>query len=301
MKTTLQLTLLLLAGCGDNIDARLAWGIGVAHLDKASFARTDLIPHLDIPTYDGSGQAVHPDILVENDHRYLLAFTPYPFTDARFENPSIAIGPDGVSFYEPSPGVNPLVPPPPKDHNNDPDLRRDPLTGQYVVMYLQTERPERQQLVELRSSDLISWDRSVVIDYDLATGAPFIVSPAVVGTALFDVRLGMPNVIERMDAPWTPSTAHPINIDMHGITPWHIDVFPLRLGHAMLISGYTDDFEHQDLYIATSDDLETWTLRTTPLLQHLDPALGDVATLYRSTGADLGSELVVWYSMQYQP
>ncbi|MBA3458908.1 MAG: hypothetical protein H0T46_03035 [Deltaproteobacteria bacterium] len=168
------------------------------------------------------------------------------------------------------------------------------------MLYLETLRPERQRLVELRSRDLHTWNRSDVIEYDLAAGAPFIVSPAVTGTVLFDVRLGTPNVIERMAAPWAPVTSRPINIDMHGITPWHIDVFPFRSGHAMLISGYAEDFTRQDLYIATSNDLETWTLRETPLLTHLDPALG-VETLYRATGVDRGPDLVVWYSMQYAP
>src|SRR4051812_16680124 len=186
MNATLRALLGLLAACGDNIDGRLEWGVGVAHFDKTSFARTDLVPQIVIPTYDGSGQVVHPDILVEQSDRYVLAYTPYPFTNGRFENPSIAISSDGLTFHEVAPGVNPIAAAPPTDHNDDPDLRRDPLTGEYVVLYLETERPDRQRVVELRSRDLITWNRSDVIDYDLAGGAPFIVSPAVVGTTLFD-------------------------------------------------------------------------------------------------------------------
>jgi hypothetical protein len=290
---------LLAAACSDDSDPRLAWGVGVARFDLATLDRTSLTPRIALPTYEQSGQAVHPDILVEPD-RYVLAYTPYPYANAAFENPSIAVGPDGYSFYEPAPGVNPIVPTPPTDHNDDPDLRFDEATGEYAMLYLETRRPDYQLLVELRSRDLISWSSATAITYDLAGGAPFIVSPAVLGTALYDVRLGSPHVLERLDEPWDWRTAIPLSIEMHGVTPWHVDALPLGGSFALLISGFRDDFEHQDLYLATSSDLVRWTLREEPLLAFDDPALG-VETLYRSTGAVIGDELVVWYSSQYLP
>jgi len=285
--------------CGDSIESRLAWGVGVARFDLTTFDRTALTPHIAIPTYDGSGQVVHPDMLVEPD-RYVLAYTPYPYSNGAFENPSIAVGPDGYSFHEPAPGVNPLAPTPPTDHNDDPDLRFDAATGEYAMLYLETRRPDAQLLVELRSRDLITWSSKTAITYDLTAGAPFIVSPAVLGTSLYDVRLGEPHFLERLDEPWDWRTAMRLAIDMRGVTPWHVDVLPLGNSFALLISGFRDDFEHQDLYLATSSDLMQWTLRDQPLLAFDDPALG-VETLYRSTGAVIGDELVVWYSMQYAP
>ena len=290
---------LIAPACGDDIDPGLAWGVGVARFDLVNLDRTELTPRIELPTYEHSGQVVHPDILVEPD-RYLLAYTPYPYSNGAFENPSIAVGPDGYSFYEPAPGVNPLVPTPPTDHNDDPDLRFDAATGEYAMLYLETRRPDFQLLVELRSRDLISWSSKTVIHYDLTGGAPFIVSPAVLGTALYDVRLGAPHVLERLDPPWDWRTATPLSIDMRGITPWHVDALLFGNRFALLISGFRDKFEHQDLYLATSSDLVTWTLRPEPLLAFDDPALG-VETLYRSTGAVIGDELVVWYSMQYAP
>jgi hypothetical protein len=53
--------------------------------------------------------------------------------------------------------VNPLVPAPATDHNDDPDLRFDEATGEYAMLSLETRRPDSQSLVELRSRDLISW------------------------------------------------------------------------------------------------------------------------------------------------
>ena len=290
---------LISPACGDNIDPGLAWGVGVARFELPTLARVDVTTRISIPTYEHSGQVVHPDILVEDD-RYLLAYTPYPYSDGRYENPSIAISDDGYTFREVAPGVNPLAPAPATDHNDDPDLRFDAATGEYAMLYLETRRPDYQLLVELRSRDLVTWAGHTAITYDLTAGAPFIVSPAVLGTSLYDVRLGDPHVLERLDEPWDWRTAQPLAIDMQGITPWHVDALPLGGSFALLISGFRDDFTHQDLYLATSHDLVTWTLREEPLLAFDDPALG-VETLYRSTGAVIGGELVVWYSMQYAP
>ena len=66
----------------------------------------------------------------------------------------------------------------------------------------------------------------------------------------------------------------------------------------MLISGLDEEFGKQYVYLATSPDLASWTLRPKPLLSHRDPTL-HVETLYRSTGIVSGNRLVVWYSMTY--
>ena len=57
------------------------------------------------PTYDGSGEAVHPDVvLFANGWRgweYWLVMTPYPSDDTGKENPSILVSHDGASWQEP--------------------------------------------------------------------------------------------------------------------------------------------------------------------------------------------------------
>lgn len=65
---------------------------------------------------------------------------------------------------------NLLVPPPPYDHNDDPDLRRDPVSGKYELLYLETLRPDRQTLVALRSQDLVHWSRRDAIVYEPLAG-----------------------------------------------------------------------------------------------------------------------------------
>jgi hypothetical protein len=69
---------------------------------------------LAIPTYDGSGQCVHPDVIL-NGRRFFsstmtMVMEPYPHGDARYENPSIVISDDGHSWSVPPKLRNPVVP-----------------------------------------------------------------------------------------------------------------------------------------------------------------------------------------------
>jgi len=306
-------------GCHKPRRDKLRWAIGVATFDATALglarARTadpfvDAIRpgRLVIPTYDGSNQATHPDVLLERDAsgaaHLTMAMTPYPFSERLLENPSLVVSDDGMRFTAP-PGVPaPLVPAPAHDHNNDPDLRRDPRTGDYELLYLETLRPERQTLVALRSRDLRAWTRRDAVVYDLPHGAPFIVSPAAIDeggkTYLFYVDTSDHRLYQMVSADgttWDPRTAAPVAIGLGAVKAWHVDAIRGDGAFGLLISGYDEQFEHQDLYLATSPDLATWTLRREPLLGYRDPALG-ATTLYRSTGVVEHGSLVVWYAMQ---
>lgn len=70
-------------------------------------------PPLTIPTSDGSGQAVHPDVRVLkepwNGYRYWMAMTPYPFGDESVEMPEVIASNDGVNWEVPSGLINPIA------------------------------------------------------------------------------------------------------------------------------------------------------------------------------------------------
>jgi len=308
------------AGCRRKTKPKLAWGMGVRTFDATALGLATARspdPFVDgiragriaIPTYDGSNQATHPDVVLERTGgaaRLVMAMTPYPFSNDRFENPSLVVSSDGMAFAPP-PGVhNPIVPAPPFDHNDDPDLRRDPRTGEYELLYLETLRPAKQTLVALRSTDLIAWQRRDAVVFDLAHGAPFVVSPTAIEhdgkTYLFAVESEtklVKTMVSGDGKTWDLATAQTLPLELGAVKPWHIDVVRGERGFAMLISGFDAAFKHQNLYLATSPDLVTWTLRPEPLLAFGDPALG-VESLYRSTGVVEHGTLVVWYSMQYR-
>lgn len=55
---------------------------------------------LPIYTYDGSNQAVHPDILFdEKSDNYVICFTPYPFGIDGYENPCVQFGSDMYNMH----------------------------------------------------------------------------------------------------------------------------------------------------------------------------------------------------------
>ena len=113
-----------------------------------------------------------------------------------FENPSILVSGDGINFFEEKPGLNPLAAPPLVDHNDDPDLFI--YDKNYNILYLETHRPEKQNLILLSSTDRINWT-SRMIHTDYLTGNnsdPFILSPSflsdVTGDYLFYVSKNTP-------------------------------------------------------------------------------------------------------------
>lgn len=240
---------------------------------------------LDIPTYDGSGQAVHPSLLVRDaiplsgnpvagNPRFVLAFTPYTDTDDRVENPSILVSDDGLNFREEKAGLNPLVPAPEKDHNDDPDLFFS--NGRYGILYLETMRPEKQSLVLLESTDRINWEKRVIHEERLDQGSGcFMLSPKYIEkdglSYLFYVnrdaaggyRIEYVTGKDIYSLDFTNRKA----VTVSGLKelPWHLDI--LRhpdggQGYYMLLST-AKDAEKDSRYtlrIAHSQDLVNWKL-----------------------------------------
>jgi|GEM_PF-5004520 hypothetical protein len=95
--------------------------------------------HIITPTYDGSGQSVHPSVLdfkaeygIDSwgGFRYWMALTPYPNFNSTLENPSILVSKDGLNWINATGIKNPLAAKPlgfVKDtYNSDPELVYDP-------------------------------------------------------------------------------------------------------------------------------------------------------------------------------
>lgn len=257
---------------------------------------------LYIPTYDKSNQVVHPDILIlEDSPKYVLAFTPYPNTNDRFENPSIAVSYDGIHFREEKEGINPLVPVPERDHNDDPDLSFH--NGIYSMLYLETVRPEHQNLMLLTSKDRISWNKEILRHETLdGRNDLFMLSPALIysnekcflffveknlkeGNHLFAVSGKDLHSIDFTDT---------IPLTLNGISgkyqPWHVDVFDDgNDGFIMLlcmVTPYSAAKTEYVLFIATSKNLIDWTFQKAPVLMNC----------YRSSGFIKDNVLYIYFS-----
>ena len=232
-----------------------------------------------------------------------MAMTPYPYSKNTFENPSILVSEDGVHFYEEREGLNPLVGPPPYGYNDDPDLVFTNQTGMFYLYYLETMRPDSQNVVLLKSRDAIVWERERVLRYDLQAGDDFILCPSVLqvgsGYRMYYVNISSTaHPIEFLASQdgvcWTKDSPQSIVADYpDGLVPWHIDIFEGDARYFMLCCG---PYEDLNLYLATSTDLVRWDFVEEPILRH-SASFYDSERIYRSSGVVDGDLLVVWFSL----
>jgi hypothetical protein len=257
----------------------------------------DKVFTLSIPTCEGSGQAVHPDILCRsgNSPAFVLAFTPYPFSLDRFENPSVAVSDDGLRFVEEYPGANPLAAAPPRDHNNDPDLfyYEDKLR----MIYLETLRPEKQNLVLLTRGGDGRWSSRIVHTDYLQAGDPLILSPVYARIQHREYFFYVNNTERSIQ--FVPlgkncipdcSARQNVAINMEGRTPWHIDIIPHKNCFYMLICCVRLDGRQKkyDLYAARSEDGHAWVFSPDMLIPNS----------YRATAFFCDDDMYIYFSRQ---
>jgi hypothetical protein len=274
---------------------------------KLESLRYDVPVRLRVPTYDGSDQAVHPDILRTDGpgRTFALAFTPYPFTNDLFENPSIVVSSDGLRFREERRGLNPLAPAPDRDHNDDPDLSL--IDGTYYLFYLETLRPERQNLVLLESRDRLEWTRAAEWNWELRGENP---DPMIVSPALAELNgeffLYYVNTTERpyrveflksaRPDSWDRKTASLPVFDRFPFVPWHVDIVKGTGWHYLILDETEkvgDGERTYDLRLARSADLVHWTVSDRKLL---DGKPFGSRLIYRSTAWCDGGDLFVYFS-----
>jgi hypothetical protein len=295
-----------------------ALGVGGCESPPPTVFDGPLPPRL-IPfaTYDGSGQAVHPDVVHVDavpGGPFWLALTPYPLSDEKLENPSVYRSQDGFVWSEPAPGVNPVVPRPLFDHNSDPDLTWH--DGTFRLVYLETQRREYRPdsssfhlLRCVRSRDGVNWSEpETALRWDLDRD-PLYLSPTLVqGPAGGRVYLvdGPGRRIVWFPWPLSDDRAEPagtLDPGLPGVRPWHLDVFPVPGGWAALLCARgpeAADNTDVDLWLGASPDLERWAFRPEPLLA-AGPALLDTKAVYRSTGLVAQGRLCVWFSARTVP
>jgi hypothetical protein len=226
---------------------------------------------LNLETSDGSGQAVHPDVVHipggfgQKKWPYWMVCTPYPNGDERFENPEIFVSYDGIQWSIPDGARNPVVPSPERadSHHSDPDiLFYDNLLW---MVYRQTIRGSagRENILYLiKSSDGSSW--SVPVEILRENNGTELLSPALIHDGErfllwtienhggeFQVMRRVSEDCELWEAPAPASTSRFAN----GRHPWHIDVIkePGRLS-ALIVSCVTNNGGGARIHYAHSLD-----------------------------------------------
>ena len=277
--------------------------------------RPDALPFdelrpLSIPTYEGSGQVVHPDYAESAEGpgaRHHLAITPYPFGDAHWENPSL-FGGERADHWSLAAGAPSPVVLPDAGYLSDPDLVYLPEARELWLYYRQVTTDNIVRLV--RSIDGVHWSAPAELVRVPNHG---LISPAVVrrgpedwwmwsvnagtigcGAAGTSVELRRSTDGLQWAAPRTIDLAQP------GYSAWHTDVqwIPSRNEFWAVYNGKTaGSCTTPAVFLATSRDGVTWQVGDQPVIaKGRVPQFADI--VYRTTFAydPVTDAVTFWYS-----
>jgi hypothetical protein len=246
---------------------------------------------IDVPTYDGSGQCVHPSVLFYpqswKGHRYWMAFTPYPDGNDQLENPSIAVSEDGIHWQVPAGLSNPIVPSPggSADYLSDPHIGvHDGVMYMIYREYIRSVTPFEERWFILRSMDGIEWEKPVeIMDSTrsihvsacmLHDGSQFVIYFVTYTAGTFQA---IQKIVCTGDPLCKEQWSEPQDITLtglpSGVWPWHLDVtlqpdgcWDMLLTTCTGIGGI-----NCRLHYAHSTDGNLWHTSTEPFIQPAHP------------------------------
>jgi hypothetical protein len=313
------ITITACSGGGDQVASSLAPPVDNSEIDEAEIPGNALVALTLIatPTYDGSGELVHPDAVVFpqrwQGRRYWVSATPYPTGNPKYENPSIYQGYTSRQMLPPTGVNNPLAQPGALGgYLSDPDMLYDPDRNELRMYYRQTAGTS-DLLFMMTSQNGVQWSAPQRV----FTGMRYeLISPAIVRESasswrmwsVYAVAQGCYSLIEEMSLVQRRSTdgvtwgePEAVNLRIPGRVPWHLDVqyIPSKQEYWALIAAYPQgtSCSRTAIFFARSVDGTNWTVAPNPLLGPYEfGPLNDL--VYRSTfhyheGSDAVS---VWFS-----
>ena len=283
----------------------------VAFVDPSALPERIPLRAIALTTYDGSGQAVHPDVVLPppdgSTDSPRLAITPYPWGNAGFENPSLYVG-DGYDVWSVPVGVsNPIVRPS-GGYLSDPDILWVDDRRELWLFYRQVT--SENEILVARSGDGVRWDapRVVVRAPNHQAVSPTVVRRSASEWLMWSVNAGpvgcsssRTTVELRRSSDglfWSAPTA--VSLSQNGVFPWHLEVQwipPLGQYWALFNGKVSGSCTTDAVYLATSGDGVTWRTYPAPVLRRgAIPELADI--VYRATFSyDAARDLVsIWHS-----
>lgn len=234
-----------------------------------------------IPTYDGSGQNVHPSVMDAAAHgmtnwrgyRYWMGMTPYPLGQAGYENPSVVASHDGYTWVVPSGLTNPLeYGPSATNYNSDTELLYDPAGDRLVLLWRRVDVAARAERIRgAWSADGVTWNAAgeilAVVGAD--TKAASLLSPAIAQVSPSDWRMvtigtseptTAPSQLRTAPSPFGPWSA-PVTVTLAGspvavTNPWHFGMTYLN----GVFYGLLDLRDGYGIVCCTSLDAQTWAV-----------------------------------------
>ena len=290
---------------------------GIASVVFVAFVDANALPDrlplrgIAFTTFDGSGQVVHPDVVMPPfeglDDAPRMVITPYPGGNASFENPSVFVGDARDSWRVPPGLTNPVVKPS-GGYLSDPDIVWLPDRHELWLYYRHVNADN--EILVASSSDGTQWGPSRLV---LRAPNHQAVSPTVVRRAPRDWFMWTVNAgpagcssasttveLRRSADGVTWSSPATVALSQPGVFAWHLEVqWIAALGEywAMFNGKVAGSCTTDALYLATSADGLTWRTYRSPILRRgAIPEFADI--VYRATFAyEADRDLVsIWHS-----
>ena len=262
---------------------------------------------LNIKTYDGHDQPMHPDIVYIdkgfNGYKYWMAYTPYPNMNDDFENPCIGASNDGINWDTPKSIRNPIVLPPDDmeegGHFSDTDIVYD--NGNLYVYFVYNKMgvlgPSR--FYRVASKDGINWSKAELVYKCTAPNPISGYSPGVIkgkaGYKMWYTSEGntLSMISSKDGKEWSDYKKCNINID--GWTVWHVNVIETDLGYEGLMCATDKKIKNRALFYIKSSDGINWESSSEPIIYPTKSGW-DSSEIYRSTFLKQNGVYRVWYS-----
>ena len=206
----------------------------IARMNTREILKFGVSKLLFIPTYDGSMQAVHPDIIQWNDE-FWLTCTPYPYGVDTYENPSIYHSKDINQWHVPDGCRNPLAFPSIRKrgyHLSDPCLVV--FKNSLLLYYRETHKVDgidRSHISMLSSGNGCNWKGPVTV---MKSETDSLISPAIISSRMhcfmFHVRLDNPYggtlLLSKSDDGINWSSQGEVQVENipEGMLIWHISI-----------------------------------------------------------------------------
>jgi hypothetical protein len=266
---------------------------------------------LTTPTYDTSGQAVHPDIIDAGagnailGHRFWMSLTPYPGGNDDYENPSILVSEDGDTWVVPDGLTNPIVAAPSNPvFNADSDLILG-QDGKLYCFYMTSDGSTYSKSWVTSSTNGVIWSAPALLFTAAYLG---FVSPSVIWDGsqyvmwYTDVSTSPYKLYHRTCATPDGTWSAPVRVSITppvGYDVWHLDVLVDGTDYYAFLTCCTAGTagSASRLFPAKSTDAGLTFLfyATTPMITTSASGWDD-KQIYRTTGVRTAGGFTIWYS-----
>lgn len=253
---------------------------------------------------------VHPDVAYVPDgfggYPYWMVFTPYPYGNARLENPTMRVSHDGVHWQRVHGIPDPLVPAPSSSdmHHADPEIMYS--LGRLHVIYLTIHYESEEVTFNVMSckSDL-RWSEPQVIHEDVGAVSPTFSIEGNIWHVWF-IRMNASkgssgcSLVHREGSDLASlENERPCHLEIPHHVPWHVDIQRVKEGYEALVAAFphgTDNSRTRLFHLFSEDGLTFSLSSKNPIIA--PSFLGwDNRMIYRSSFLkDPDGNYRIWYS-----